>query len=158
VAQDPAVQAATRAWSACMTKNGYSFPQPQDVSEQEKRAMYGNEPGNANTTAPVSASANQAQLAVAVTDAGCTQSSDLAGIYFAVQASYEQQLVTANQQALTNAVSAYRAAYKKALTKLAAQLRTAKAQPFTQAKSQRPAAAPRADGKGCPLSKLGNRV
>jgi hypothetical protein len=44
VAQDPAVQAATRAWSACMTKNGYSFPQPQDVSEQEKRAMYGNEP------------------------------------------------------------------------------------------------------------------
>ena len=35
------------------------------------------------------------------------QSSDLAGIYFAVQASYEKQLVTANQQALTTAVSQY---------------------------------------------------
>jgi hypothetical protein len=135
VAQDPAVQAATLAWSACMAKNGYSFPQPQYVSSQEKRAMYGNEPGNANSAAPVSASANQAQLAVAVTDAGCTQSSDLAGIYFAVQASYEQQLVTANQQALAAAVSAYRAAYKKGLTKLEAQLGTAKAQPLPQAKA-----------------------
>jgi len=69
----------------------------------------------------------RAQIAAAVTDAGCTQSSDLAGLYFAVQASYEQQLVTANQQALSAAVSAYRAAYKNELTKLAA-LRTANAQ------------------------------
>jgi hypothetical protein len=138
VAQDPAVQTATRAWSACMAKNGYSFPQPDDAAEQEQRAMYGKERGNANTAAPVSASVNQAQLAVAVTDAGCTQSSDLAGIYFAVQASYEQQLVTANQQALANAVSAYRAAYKNGLSKLEAQLRTAKAQPFPQAKPPAP--------------------
>jgi hypothetical protein len=57
-----------------------------------------------------------------------------AGIYFAVQASYEQQLVTANQQALSTAVSQYRAAYKKELTKLAALLRTAKAQPFAPVK------------------------
>ena len=42
----------------------------------------------------MSAAANQAQIAAAVTDANCTQSTDLAGIYFAVQASYEQQLVT----------------------------------------------------------------
>ena len=47
---------------------------------------------------------DQAQIAVAVTDANCTQSTDLAGIYFAVQASYEQQLVNANQQALAAAV------------------------------------------------------
>jgi hypothetical protein len=146
VAADPAVQAATRAWSACMTKNGYSFPDPQDVSSLERRAMYPDQsPREINTEAintgappPVSASANQAQLAVAATDVGCTQSSDLAGIYFAVQASYEQQLVTANQQALTNAVSAYRAAYKNAQTKLEAQLRTAKVQPFPQAKPPAP--------------------
>ena len=94
--------------------------------------MCGNKPPsevNTEAPAPVSASANRAQLAVAVTDAGCTQSSDLAGIYFAVQASYEQQLVTTNQQALAAAVSQYRAAYKKGLAKLEAQLRTAKAQP-----------------------------
>jgi hypothetical protein len=66
----------------------------------------------------------------AVTDANCTQSTDLAGIYFAVQASYEKQLVSANQQGLSTAVSQYRAAYTKELTKLAALLRTAKAQPF----------------------------
>jgi hypothetical protein len=142
VAQDPAVKAATRAWLACMAKNGYSFPDPQDVYSREQGAMYPNQsPREINTETvntgalpPVSASANQAQLAVAVIDADCTQSSDLAGIYFAVQASYEQQLVTANQQALANAVSQYRADYKKEQTKLAAQLRAAKTQPFPQVK------------------------
>jgi hypothetical protein len=129
VQQDPAVKAATRAWSACMAKNGYSVDQPLTAVQQVLQAS-----GGLNPAAPVSASAQQAQLAAAVTDAGCTQSSDLAGIYFAVQASYEQQLVTANQQALTAAVSAYRAAYKKDLTRLAALLRTAKAQPFPKAR------------------------
>jgi hypothetical protein len=129
VAADPAVKAATRAWTKCMAKNGYSFDQPQNVFFQELQAMSGGHGGISPST-PVSASVNQAQVATAVTDAGCTQSSDLAGIYFAVQASYEQQLVTANQQALSAAVSQYRAAYAKELTKLSALLRTAKAQPF----------------------------
>ena len=128
VQHDAAVKAATRAWSACMAKNGYTFGQPQAVWGQELRAMYGN--GPISPGSQVSASAQQAQLATAVTDANCTQSSDLAGIYFAVQASYEQQLVNANQQALTAAVKQYRAAYAKELAKLPALLRTAKAQPF----------------------------
>jgi hypothetical protein len=138
VGHDPAVQAATRAWSACMAKNGYSFPQPQGVARQELMAMYGIGTGPGpkviNPQAPVSAAAEQTQLAAAVTDAGCTQSTDLAGIYFAVQAGYEQQLVTANQQALSAAVSGYRAGYAKAMKDLPALLRTAKAQPFPQAK------------------------
>jgi hypothetical protein len=132
VQQDPAVKAATRAWSACMAKNGYSVGQSP--------AMFGQQQQVLRNAAPVSASAQQAQLAAAVADAGCTQSSDLAGIYFAVQASYEQQLVTANQQALGAAVSAYRAAYKKELTKLPALLRTAKAQPFSRRQAPRAAA------------------
>jgi hypothetical protein len=74
---------------------------------------------------------------VAVTDALCTQSSDLAGIYFAVQASYERQLVTANQPALAAAVSAYRASYAKELKELPALLRTAEAQPFGPGKRAR---------------------
>jgi hypothetical protein len=130
VLHDAAVKNATRAWSACMAKNGYSFSQPQNVFFQEMQAMHGGVQGSINAGAPVSASANQAQIAAAVTDADCTQSSDLAGIYFAVQASYEQQLVNANQQALAAAVKQYRAAYAKELAKLAALLRTAKAQPF----------------------------
>ncbi len=128
VQHDPAVRNATRAWSACMAKNGYTFDQPMDVWGHELQAMFGNGPRNLGAT--VSPSAQQAQLAAAVTDSGCTQSSDLAGIYFAVQASYEQQLVTANQQALNSAVSRYRAAYKKELAELPALLRTAKAQAF----------------------------
>jgi hypothetical protein len=133
VQQDQEVQVATRAWSACMAKNGYGFNQPQTVGLKELQAMY---PGQDQFTpsTPVSASAQQAQLAAAVTDVGCTQSSDLAGIYFAVLASYEQQLVTANQHALGAGVSAYRAAYAKELSKLPALLRTPKAQPFPKAK------------------------
>jgi hypothetical protein len=126
---DPAVQAATRAWAACMTKNGYSFGSPQTVFGQEMQAIYGNS-HTISVNATVSTAANQAQLAAAVTDAGCTQSSDLAGIYFAVQASYEQQLVSANRQALAAVVSQYRAAYAKELKRLPALLRTTKARPF----------------------------
>jgi hypothetical protein len=126
VQHDAAVQAATRAWSACMARNGYSFDQPQGVWSQEMQAMYPGQHG-IDPFDPVSATAQQAQLAAAVTDADCTQSSDLAGIYFAVQASYEQQLVTANQQALAAAVSQYRAAYARELKELPALLRAAKA-------------------------------
>ncbi len=133
VARDPAVRSATQAWSACMAKNGYSFDQPQRVFNEEFQAMYGGQHVISPST-QVSASANQAQLAAAVSDADCTQSSDLAGIYFAVQASYEQQLVTANQQALGAAVSQYRAAYAKELKQLPALLRTAKAQAFPRPK------------------------
>jgi hypothetical protein len=138
VLQDPAVKAATRAWSACMATNGFSSGGPQALFGQERQAMYGNGPITAG--AQVSPAAQQAQLAAAVSDAGCTQSSDLAGIYFAVQASYEQQLVTANQQALNDAVRQYRAAYATELSKLTALLRTAKAQPFGPGKHARTAA------------------
>ncbi len=66
--------------------------------------MYGNGSRNIGPSTQVTAPAERSQIAVAVTDAGCTQSADLSGIYFAVQASYERQLVTANQQALSDAV------------------------------------------------------
>jgi hypothetical protein len=45
---------------------------------------------------------------------------------------------TGNQQALSAAVSQYRAAYTKELTKLPALLRTAKAQPFPGPRRPRP--------------------
>jgi hypothetical protein len=133
VGNDAAVKAAGRAWSACMTRNGYSFGQPQNVFGQEIQATYGQQ--NISPSSHASTAANQAQIAVAVTDADCTQASDLDGIYFAVQASYEQQLVTANQQALAAAASQYRAAYSRELSELPTLLRTTKAQPFSPAKS-----------------------
>jgi hypothetical protein len=133
---DPAVKRAGRAWSGCMAKNGYSFSNPHDVFFSELRIMYPGH-GPVNITDPVSSSARQAQVATAVTDASCTGSTDLAGIYFAVQTSYGQQLVNANQQALTADIRRYRAAYARELTRLKALLRTARAVPFPHGHSKR---------------------
>jgi hypothetical protein len=72
---------------------------------------------------------NTAQIATAVADADCTQATDLAGIYFGAQASYEQQFVDANQQALTAAVRHYKAAFATELSKLPGLLRTTSATP-----------------------------
>jgi len=141
VQQDAAVKSATRAWTACMARNGYSLGPPGMVFRQEIRNMFGAS-HLISPDATVSAAANRAQIATAVTDAACTGSSDLAGIYFAVQASYEQQIVNANQQALTTAVQQYRAAYAKELKNLPSLLKTAKANPFPGGKARRPAPGP----------------
>jgi len=138
VASHPAVKQATTRWTACMAGNGYHYSQPGAVFPDQLRQAYGDggrlRPINISTT--VSAAANQAQIAAAVTDSACTQTSDLAGIYFAVLSSYEQQLVSANQQALTADVQRYRAAYAKEIKKLPALLRTTK--PLTPTGSKQP--------------------
>jgi hypothetical protein len=132
IQRDAQIKTATTAWSACMAKNGYSYPDPLTAFKDELRSLYGPGPGRKILVGgtSVSTSQNQAQIAMAVTDVNCTQSTDLAGIYFAVQASYEQQLVNANQQALGTAVQQYRADYQKEVSQLAALLKTAQAQPF----------------------------
>jgi hypothetical protein len=72
---------------------------------------------------------NKQQIAMAVADADCTLTSDLSGIYFAVQASYEQQFVSANQQALNAGIRQYKAAFAHALKTMPALLRTTPATP-----------------------------
>jgi hypothetical protein len=134
VLHDPAVKNATKAWSACMSRNGFSYTDPGAVFRAAMQDMYGNVHGGISPDTPVSDAANHAQLAMASADANCTQSTDLAGIYFAVQTSYEEQLVNANQQALTAAVHRYRTAYEKELRDLTKLLRTAKAIPFPGSK------------------------
>jgi hypothetical protein len=64
-----------------------------------------------------------------VTDAECTRVADLAGIYFAAQASYEQQFADANQPALSDAIRRYKAAFAAELGRLPALLRKAPAAP-----------------------------
>jgi hypothetical protein len=130
--QNPDVKNATKAWSACMARNGYTAPDANTLANQELDALgftarsirAGHIPGSGLTQAQ-----NKAQIAAAVADAHCTQAADLAGIYFAVQAGYEQQLVTANQQALGAAVRQYKANYARELSKLPALLRTTSATP-----------------------------
>ena len=136
VRKDAAVKTATQQWAACMARNGYSYQQPQNVFFDQIQKMFGGRrqinPGDTMSTA-----ANQAQIAAAVTDANCTESADLAGIYLAVQASYEQQIVSANTQALNSAVQQYKAAYAKELKKLPSLLKTAKANAFPKVRPTR---------------------
>jgi hypothetical protein len=133
VAQDPDVKNATKAWSACMARNGYPAADPGALPSAEVRAlglrfMGPNNPGT--TSIPgLTPAQNKAQIAAAAADADCTQATDLAGIYFAVQASYAQQIVTANQQALGAAVRQYKANYGQELSKLPTLLRTTSAKP-----------------------------
>lgn len=128
VVQDPGFKSATAAWSACMARNGYTTSDADNFALNELNALGLRAIGPGGPTQPTAAQ-NDAQIAMAVTDAKCTTSTDLAGIYFAVQDSYEQQFVTTNQQALNAAVRQYKAAYAKELSKLPALLRTASAKP-----------------------------
>ena len=119
VLADPDVKKATSTWSACMKTDGYNYADPD--TEFHNQIQPGTHvtpasPGTVQTTNGLAPAQNAAQIAAAESDAACTSSTDLAGIYFAVQASYEQQLVDANQQKLNAAVQAYRAAYQKELT------------------------------------------
>jgi hypothetical protein len=132
VIQDGEFKKATRDWSACMARNGFSSPDPSSFWQQALTALGQMPAPGQNTIGPPgapTAAQNKAQIAMAVADASCTQSSDLAGIYFAVQANYEQQFVSANQQALNAAVRQYKAAFAHALKTLPALLRTASATP-----------------------------
>jgi hypothetical protein len=133
VIQDGEFRRAMRNWSACMARNGFSSPDADTfaLDELDNLGLRGVAPGqNApGPPGPPTAAQNQAQIAMAVADADCTLSSDLAGIYFAVQASYEQQFVSANQQALNAGIREYKAAFAKALKTLPALLQATSATP-----------------------------
>jgi hypothetical protein len=140
VVNDPDLTKAQQAWSACMARNGYDTT--PDTIWQQYRATILPAPDPGSSPSP-SAAQNEAQVATAVTDADCTLSTDLGGIYFAIQASYEQQFVTANQQALTAAVREFKANYAKELAKLPALLRTTSVTPnLPGPKSGHPAHSP----------------
>jgi hypothetical protein len=148
VVLDPAFLKATKAWSACMARNGYSTSGADALMLQEldSLALRATPGSGANPGSGPTAAQNKAQIATAVTDADCTLSTDLAGIYFAVQASYEQQFVTANQQALNTAVRQFKTNYAKELSRLPALLKTTSAvrnlpgpsSPVTRGKHSRP--------------------
>jgi hypothetical protein len=138
VINDPDLIKAQHAWSACMARNGYDAVQATTIWRPYATTLV---PVPAPTSSPTAAQ-NKAQIAAAVTDADCTLSTDLGGIYFAVQASYEKQFVTANQQALNAAVREFKANYARELGKLPALLRTASATPSLPGPKPRQSAHP----------------
>jgi hypothetical protein len=132
VIQDGEFKAAVRRWSACMAKQGF-HSSDADAFAQQAQIMLGQRPApGQNPTGPPSpptAAQNQTQIAMAVADANCTLSSDLSGVYFAVQANYEKQFVSASQQALNAGIRDYKAAFAKALKTMPTLLRTTSAAP-----------------------------
>jgi hypothetical protein len=127
--KDPSIAKATKAWSACMAADGYHYGTPNELLNSVMNVIRGasvtTQTATGTVTGPsLTAAQNAAQIAQAGADAACTQSTDLAGIFFAVQASYEQQVVDANQPQLSKAVQQYRAAYRKELGQLQTQLTT----------------------------------
>ena len=129
LADDPAVKSATSAWAACMKRNGYDYASPLAAVNAQMNSLYGTTT-NHDPDQAVGSAANAAQIAAAVTDSDCTQSSDLAGIYFTAEASYEQQVMNANQAALTAAVGRFRSDYEREVGELPRLLATMKASPF----------------------------
>jgi hypothetical protein len=132
VINDGEFHAAMRNWSACMARQGF-HSSDADTFAQQAQIMLGQRtaPGQ-NPTAPPgqpTAAQSRTQIAMAVADANCTLSSDLSGIYFAVQASYEKQFVSANQQALNTGIREYKAAFAKAIKTMPTLLRTTSATP-----------------------------
>jgi hypothetical protein len=132
VINDGEFHAAMRRWSACMAKQGFHAADA-DTFSQQAQEMLGlrPSPGQNPTVLPSqpTAAQNKAQIAMAVADANCTLSSDLSGVYFAVQANYEQQFVSANQQALNAGVRKYQAAFAKELKTMPTLLQTSSAVP-----------------------------
>ena len=132
VIQDGEFKAAMRRWSACMATKGFSSSDA-DTFSQQAEIMLGQRPAPGQNTigppGPPTAAQNSTQIAMAVADANCTLSSDLAGIYFAVQADYEQQFVSANRQALDAGVREYKAAFAKAIKTMPELLQATSATP-----------------------------
>jgi hypothetical protein len=128
VVQDGEFKKATRNWSACMARNGFSSPDADTFAQQAQDTLGLTATPGHPPVAPTAAQ-DKTQIASAVADADCTLTSDLGGIYFAVQANYEQQFVTANQQALNAGVREYKAAFAKALKTLPTLLQTTSATP-----------------------------
>jgi hypothetical protein len=132
VIQDGEFKAAVRRWSACMAKQGFHSSDADAFAQQAQINLGLQAAPGQNPTGPPgqpTAAQNQAQIAMAVADANCTLSSDLSGVYFAVQASYEKQFVSANQQALNAGIRQYKAAFAKTLKDMPTLLQTTSAVP-----------------------------
>ena len=131
VINDGELHAAMRRWSACMAKQGFHSSDAMSFAQQVQENIGQQPPPGQNTVLPSqpTAAQNKAQIAEAVADANCTLSSDLSGVYFAVQASYEKQFVSANQQALNAGIREYKAAFAKELKTMPTLLQTTSAVP-----------------------------
>jgi hypothetical protein len=100
---DPLVKAVVRAWAGCMSRRGYRYSQPV------KAALH---------TWPKQPS--RAEIATAVADVTCKRQVDLANTWLAVEAAYQQALVSQNLTQLSGIQASYGGVLQRAAALLAA--------------------------------------
>ncbi|AXG82867.1 hypothetical protein DVK44_24220 [Streptomyces paludis] len=86
VAADSRVATAREQWSTCMTKAGHPADDPEELAA-----------GPWDTPKPT-----KKEISAATAAESCTASSGLAGVYFAVLAGYQKQLISGNATALNS--------------------------------------------------------
>jgi hypothetical protein len=79
-AEDARVTKVEAAWRACMTRKGFQYPTPMA----------------AQAAFPQTGHANQAQIATAEADVACKEQTNLPGVWLAVEAGYEKELIAGN--------------------------------------------------------------
>ncbi|ANW19213.1 hypothetical protein I3J09_13940 [Streptomyces clavuligerus] len=97
---DPAVREVVGKWSACMRQKGYTVSTPLDAAEL---------PGSLNAPSPT-----PREIAVAVADVECKQSTDLVAVWFAAETAIQNELIEKNQLALQEAKQTTEAAVRNA--------------------------------------------
>lgn len=83
---DPRVLDAFAAWSACMAEAGYRYAAPMDANDDPRW-------WTADTAGPD-------EIATAVADVACKQSTGLIPVWSAVEADHQEQLIAASQSEL----------------------------------------------------------
>lgn len=93
---DPRVVTATKAWSTCMQSQGYSTTDPGALAHGYRLQL-------AAGTVPA------AEIQAALADVTCTRQTNLSGVYFAVEAGYQRELISQNSVALADLAKANQA-------------------------------------------------
>jgi hypothetical protein len=101
-ADDTRVKTATARWSSCMRARSFRYSAPP----------------MANRWLAKSGTASQAEIATASADAACTASTDLAGIFFAIDAGYQRELISRERATLAAIGAELRAETGRAATVL----------------------------------------
>jgi hypothetical protein len=84
--RDPRVRAATERWAKCMHRHGLNLLSPPEAANWAGKTP----------------NASPREIVIATADADCTESSGLAGVFFAVDAGYQRELIRANASALAS--------------------------------------------------------
>lgn len=99
---DRRVKAGFRKWSACMRQSGYRYSSPLAAAGDRKWDM---NPGTRPTPA---------EIQTAVADVKCKQQTNLVGIWFSVESSYEKEAIQQELPQLTTVLNQWKAAAKRA--------------------------------------------